>query len=458
MKKLYATSLLMLAMSFTVIGCAKTNDTASTQQSTVETQSEEMTETNMENTESSSVAEESKIVTISNPGYDYYNVDNMEQTDATGDLSLKLLSQEKNAITDTEAWFMDNGLTNPQFPYSDEEYQYEVSGDSEYEPYLLMLSNLMTGDTVTLDFSEFQYGTEYKEENAEFIKQRIRYAKVQDGILYVATAHNTYADFCPQTAYITAIDLSDYHVIWKTAPLTCNSYSFTIEGNTIICGYGFTSEDDSIKLVNLKNGTVYDQVAIKSMAEYILLKDDVLYVRTYDENYQFQVVGGQVQSEAGQEELLYEPIIKTLAKEQNYTLIQLPGLQKPVLLTTDDTYEYGDGENTSIFCNAYAYISGQVVSLGEIAGMGTAYPIRYDDAGIYAAGNHNCARLILEEQDGELLQYWENAIEQFDENGNGTYYYQEGIADQELLPDDSKFLELFDAYGKATIVEFPVAK
>lgn len=40
----------------------------------------------------------------------------------------------------------------------------------------------------------------------------------------------------PNTGYITAVSLEDYHVLWKTEPLACNSLNFEITGDVILCG------------------------------------------------------------------------------------------------------------------------------------------------------------------------------------------------------------------------------
>ena len=239
-----------------------------------------------------------QVIQVKNPGYEYYLPPSAEAVNPSAEavnpsktIGLEMVSKEVNKITDIDKWVLENNVSLDQFPYSDDSYTYEAEGDNNYETYLLSLTNLESGEKITFDFSEFQYGEVYKEEDYDFIKQRINFAKVQDGILYVATSHNTYAESSPQNAYLTAIDLSDYHVLWKTEPLTCNSCSFAIKDQVIICGYGFTSEKDYLKLVDCKTGVVIYETSIDSMAEYIILKEDELLVRTYDTNYVFKLTG-----------------------------------------------------------------------------------------------------------------------------------------------------------------------
>jgi len=349
-----------------------------------------------------------------NPGFEYYCDQSIEMSEQSETPEIELVSKEANEITDIENWLADNNLSIDQFPYSDDAFTYETEGENNYETYLLSLINLNSGEKVTLDFSEFQYGEKYQEEDYDFIKQRISFAKVQDGILYVATSHNTYAESSPQNAYLTAIDLSDYHVLWKTEPLTCNSYTFAIKENVIICGYGFTSEKDSLKLVDCKTGLIINETAINSKADYIVLKNDKLFVRTYDTNYVFKLTGSDLQSGDSSKQV-YQPILDTLTEEQGYSLIKISNLSYPVLLVADGTYEYEKGLNATIYCNGYVFIKQEIVSIGEISSGGTAYPIAYDETGIYTAANDGCSRLILEEQSGELLSFWDEETELTDQ-------------------------------------------
>lgn len=327
MKKIVISFLLTIPISLLLFRCGKLDGTANTEvdnkeetqieeTETEETKIEEMQtektnaeEADMEKDEiilqeepektkeeepatenvSSTEQVEDNIIVIDNPGYEYYCNESVSQSDSETGITLVKNTQEKNQITDIEKWEADNGLTILQFPYSDDHYRYETSGDNGYETYLLTLTDLKTQKTVTLDFTKFQYGAEYREEDLDFIKQRITYAQVENGILYISTSHNTYAESSPQNAYITAIDLSDYTIIWKTEPLTCNSYSFVLLDQALICGYGFTDEDDYVKVVNKKNGVVTEQIPIASMAEYIIRKENTIYIRTYNTNYTFLV-------------------------------------------------------------------------------------------------------------------------------------------------------------------------
>lgn len=227
---------------------------------------------------------------VENPSYEYY----FEGEDLAREqtIALQELETRKNEIIDTEEWFEKNGLEKPGFPYSDGTYTYQTIGE-QYEAmtdYILQIVDDASGRMIAeLDFSEYKYGETYIEEDYAYIKQRIIFAKIADDVLYVATGHNTYAESSPQTAYITAISMKDYQILWKSQPLICNSYNFEVISGAIVCGYGFTAEDDYLYILDAKTGKIWDTIPIPTQADYIIKKDDLLYVRTYDMDMKYEI-------------------------------------------------------------------------------------------------------------------------------------------------------------------------
>lgn len=224
---------------------------------------------------------------LSNPSFSYYRSDRVQERELTA-IALIKDSEEPNEIIDENKWFQDNGLQRQGFPYEDGEYRYEAFRNEADQP-ALFLTELATGKTVTFDLREYQYSTEYVEADYDFIEQNLFYAAVRDNVLYLATGHYTYAESCPQTAYITAVDLTDNSVLWKTEPLTCNARGFAFVDDYIICGYGFTAEDDYLKIVRIDTGEVVQEIPVKTAPDYIIWQDGILYVRTYDTNYTFMI-------------------------------------------------------------------------------------------------------------------------------------------------------------------------
>ena len=227
-----------------------------------------------------------EIVKVENTGFEYFCEEG--RTQSNHKLTLKVISEKENKIVDEEEWFQELGIEVPGFPCSDSQYSYDAYGDNMFD-FRYLLINDQNQKGYELDFSDYIYAPEYVEEDKEFVFERVAYAQIADDILYVETAHPTYANSCRQNAYITALDMKDFHTIWKTQPLTANAYNFVIYDDFIIAGYGFTEEPDAINIIDRNTGKVVNSCPLKTMAEYIVLKDNVLYVRTYNTNYEFEL-------------------------------------------------------------------------------------------------------------------------------------------------------------------------
>ena len=78
-------------------------------------------------------------------------------------------------------------------------------------------------------------------------------------------------------------------ILWRTDALVCNSRDFVIYNDVIICGYGFTSEPDFLYQIDINTGKVISEIPLNSMADYIVLKDNKVYVRCYDTDYVFEI-------------------------------------------------------------------------------------------------------------------------------------------------------------------------
>ena len=250
-------------------------------------------------------------ILLENPGVGYYLAEEPE-TVQEHTLQQEQIYKKANAITDEEGWFAANQLEIPfyimpgsfaegkplpeQIPDSfegfpltqawfDDSFIYCVYGEVYYEGYLLKLYEKNTcAPVMSLDFSAFctrEYG--------DGIYQWVRWARVDGQTLYVSLSHNTYSENAPNHAYIAALDLTYMHILWKTEPLVSNARNFEIIGNELVCGYGFTAEDDFLYQIDRATGRILEQIPVASQADYIIRKDDRLFVRTYDTNYVFQI-------------------------------------------------------------------------------------------------------------------------------------------------------------------------
>ena len=78
-------------------------------------------------------------------------------------------------------------------------------------------------------------------------------------------------------------------MLWRSAPLTSNARSFAIVGEHIVAGYGFTAEPDFLFLLDRATGKPTQTVPVPNGPEYIVFRDDKVFVRTYDRDMVFQM-------------------------------------------------------------------------------------------------------------------------------------------------------------------------
>ena len=234
-------------------------------------------------------------------------------------VNLILRSSNPNKITDTDAWFERNDLSLPTYRVPNPFRQISSNipdnipkslrnnmlvkairhGDKEFliygrhfaeSRYLLIYDRAEDKFTRGYDFSNYIYSPSYLLEDKNYINQNLNWVVPEDNILYFSHSHNTYAQSSDEmNGYITALDLDTNQILWRSQSLVCNANNFVIIDNVIICGYGFTAEPDYLYLVNKNTGEVLQQIKLKTAPNYIIPKDNKLYVRTYDTDYVFSI-------------------------------------------------------------------------------------------------------------------------------------------------------------------------
>lgn len=159
------------------------------------------------------------------------------------------------------------------------------------DPRLLVVLDPVNGRVLhLLDFLTYAEGPVYQGLDESVVFQQIRWAWVEDGILYVSNAHRTYAESSRgRNAYVTAIDLSSYRRLWRSDPLVSNSENFVVTGDAIVTGYGFTGEDDFVYVLDRRTGEIVQQVEVPSAPEYFYLEGTKLHVRCYDTDLVFEL-------------------------------------------------------------------------------------------------------------------------------------------------------------------------
>lgn len=262
---------------------------------------------------------EPKSIFMPTPPFGYYLSDHVTEKD-TQPIELKMKVSEPNQITDEDDWFIDNelsihtydifdfiGVIGEDLPkqidhswndlmitdaFYDDDYIYCTYGLKFPDSYILNIYDAETLNLMyTFDFSNYSYSPDYIEEDYDFIHQKVAWATIKDNILYVCHDHMTYAKSSKNmNAYLTAIDLTVMRILWRTDALVCNTKNFLILDDVIITGYGFTDEPDCLYQVSIHTGKIIDKIPLKTAATYLIKKDNVLYVRTYDTNYEFDII------------------------------------------------------------------------------------------------------------------------------------------------------------------------
>jgi len=108
-------------------------------------------------------------------------------------------------------------------------------------------------------------------------------ACLKDGIFYGASIMNGYAQ--PDTCFMFAYDLNNDKLLWRSADQSYNTMNFIVKDDIIICGYGFTDENDYLYQINRYTGEIIDTLPIKKMPDLLVEQDGKLYVHAYDCEY-----------------------------------------------------------------------------------------------------------------------------------------------------------------------------
>ncbi len=123
------------------------------------------------------------------------------------------------------------------------------------------------------------------------------------------------------------------------------------------------------------------------------------------------------------------------------------------LFVANGCYDNLDGNHAAIDSSVFIYDKdGNVVFLGTVQSGGTANPLAVKDGNLYVAGHHFVIKCTI--GDGELVLR-EAAYEDFDSEGNASYYY--GTAEDggyRPVDDDSFLNRLFEEAMEAEIIDF----
>ena len=262
-------------------GCGAEKNTISTDTPTetaiqtseieLKTETKDSSKNATETTAESSSESETKYITI--------DLSTAKETHPTGDAAapfdLRIVSEEENGIDFATEWYDRKGLSLPMIgtdwnSFYDDNYQYLWSGEELY------IFENGTGNCLYV----LTYPTDKWYINGNN-------ACLKDGIFYGASVTNGYAQ--PDTCFMFAYDLEDNKLLWRSADQTYNSMNFILKDNVILCGYGFTSEDDYLYQLDLHTGEILSRLKLKKQPDLLVYQDNTLYVHTYSYNYTIEI-------------------------------------------------------------------------------------------------------------------------------------------------------------------------
>ena len=223
--------------------------------------------------------EEAEVAETVEPKYITIDFTGVTETHAEGDsvipLKWNILSEEDNGIDFADEWYASENLSLPMIgtdwnSFSDENYEYLWEGEDLY------IYENGTGNCLYV----LHYPTDkwYVNGNNAYLK---------DGIFYGASVANGYAQ--PNTCFMFAYDLENEKLLWRSADQSYNSMNFVVEGDVLICGYGFTAEPDYLYQINRNTGEIIGRLLLKKMPDLIVEQDGKLYVHTYSYNYVIEI-------------------------------------------------------------------------------------------------------------------------------------------------------------------------
>ena len=224
-----------------------------------------------ENTSKEEIAVEPKCITIDLSGVKETHIEG----ETVEPLKLQIISEEYNNIDWANDWYERENLSLPMIGnewnhFYDDTYEYLWADDELY----IFDRQISNSDTHCLYVLQYPTDKWYINGNNAWLK---------DGIFYGASVTNGYAG--PDSCFMFAYDLEQDKLLWRSADQSYNSMNFVVKGDVILCGYGFTAEDDYLYQINRNTGEILDRLELKKMPDLLVEQDGKLYVHTYSYDY-----------------------------------------------------------------------------------------------------------------------------------------------------------------------------
>lgn len=326
--KYHKTIIIAGLVALALTGCGKADTASAENRESLEKTDTEETET-IQETQEQLPEFQKREFTIEDPEYDLYTREGQQEL-YRDRIEFQELSDKPNDISDADTWFQENDLFLPMIKNSladttrtqwqeqapeqakwiyeemaetvsrgfyDDRYFYEVvdtgrNGEDlgSLDLYMYRLDSREL--EITLHLGDFLYTDGYEpaaDAEYDFIRQSVFWAQSEGDTLYLAIGHNTYAEDCPHTGYLLAIDLQNGEVLWESRQQVANANNFVLLEDVIVTGYGFTDEYDYLHVIDKGIGIDEECVELKSAPDFLVEKDGKLYVHTYNTDYIFQL-------------------------------------------------------------------------------------------------------------------------------------------------------------------------
>lgn len=220
-----------------------------------------------------------------------YLSDSIFDTLTASPVKLTEISKESSSCLFAEDWSAETGIPLPGnlygAGYSDDVYCYYADNSADDGRLAVEISEMGTYNSVgTYDFSNY---LNTPTPGNVYTTLEIPYAVIYDGVLYTEIAHRTYSEDQPYTGFIVAVEVGTGKLLWRSEMLVANGRNFVVGDDMIICGYGFTAEDDYLHILSRHSGAVLEKRKLKTGPDYFIPVDDSFYVLTYDTVYKYQI-------------------------------------------------------------------------------------------------------------------------------------------------------------------------
>ena len=155
--------------------------------------------------------------------------------------------------------------------------------------YLALVSDAMGAERI-FDVDAFTHPPQADPQWKQFATQEASYAQVRDNVLYICNGGGSYAkEVLGKKGFVSALDASTGVLIWRSAPLVCGA-TFSVAGDYLVTGYGFTAEPDFAFLIRRSDGAIVQKVALPSAPHTITRSGPHVHVETYDSQVDLELV------------------------------------------------------------------------------------------------------------------------------------------------------------------------